>query len=522
MTLKSIGGKSYLVLTFFACIVGGYALAKLDFFEGLYAFTRKHEEFELDELICILLVSPLFFSALSWFRSNQLRQEVETRQIAEKEYAWLARHDVLTQLPNRRYIDDYSKSISGSGNGDMRDLTVIYIDLDRFKSVNDAYGHAIGDGVLREVASILKTIFDETELVARISGDEFVAILRKTKTDQELNRIARKILDRINRPMKVEEIVCQVGATIGIARRSTDGTESERRLETVIANADLAMTKAKQAGRNRHMFFEPQHRVEYLTDSKIAHELKAAINNREFDMVYQPQFDSKTLDVVGIEALVRWNHQTRGVLSPDSFLPQAEALNLLGAIDEVVLKKVIQDIEIWDSLGIRFNKIAVNISQQRLAEPDFLEKIERYKVGENSIAFELMESIFFDGDDQSIKEVISGIKELGCDVELDDFGTGHASIMSLSMIEPNCMKIDRDLVKPITESLVQRNLVGKIVEIAKSLNIRIVAEGVESLQHVEVLREMGCDTLQGYALARPMPSRELMDFCFSEKAAQIA
>ena len=520
---KAITGKWRMPLALVLCVATAYLLGQYRLLDFLHYYAHNQGVSHLETFVCFLLISPIFLLGLSWHRGSQLRCEVETRKKAEKKYAWLAKHDPLTALPNRRYLDECSSQIISLAGGEDDELVVFYIDLDHFKAVNDAYGHAVGDGVLIEVSRILNRIFDgENDFLMRISGDEFVAITCQNKTDQELNRVARKVIDRINRPMRIDDVVCQVGATVGIAKRSVSGLESERKLEFVIANADLAMAKAKQVGRNRHVFFEPQHRVDYLLGSQITQELRSAIANLEFDVVYQPQFDAATLEVVGVEALVRWNHPTRGVLTPDSFLPQAEALDLLATIDEIVLTRVTQDIDVWRTLGVEFDKVAVNISQQRLTEPDILEKIKRHKVGENRIAFELMESIFFDGDDHSMKDTVNGIKSLGCDVELDDFGTGHASIMSLSVIEPDCMKIDRDLVRPILDSEVQENLVRKIVEIAKSLDIGIVAEGVESREHAEVLRKMGCNTLQGYALARPMPSRELIDFCFSEAVRRVA
>lgn len=420
---------------------------------------------------------------------------------------YTALHDHLTGLPNRRYLDSALEERARTAAQNGTRLSVLHIDLDRFKEVNDTLGHTAGDRMLTHAAGVLTAQMGPEDFVARIGGDEFVFLVCGSPK-RHLGDLADRIVRAMCKPVPFQGNICRVGASIGIASAADPSIDGKQ----LLVDADLALYRAKNGGRGRHEFFTRDFQAQIETSRKNADEIMAALEQHRFVPYYQPQFCARTLDLVGVETLARWHHPERGILAPDTFLPIAEELNAVAAIDRQILERAVRDLQAWDDAGLGIPKLSVNVSSRRLHDPDLGVSLRALPIEPGRLSFELLESIFLDECDQTVLDNLAEIRKRGIDIEIDDFGTGHASIVGLIRLLPRRLKIDRQLVKPIVHSMAQRRLVGTIIEIGRSLDIAVTAEGAETAIHVQMLRDMGCDTLQGYALARPMPASAIPDF----------
>lgn len=418
-----------------------------------------------------------------------------------------ALHDHLTGLPNRRYLDCVLDGID-----DERPLSILHIDLDRFKQINDTQGHSVGDAMLKHAAAILADCAEQGDFIARIGGDEFVVVARSQGPHDHLVSLADRIINELRKPVSIDGNQCRIGASIGIANRIS-GAPNARQL---LQNADIALYRAKNLGRNRYEIFSSGMQHEIVNTKKVSDEILRGLENGEFEPFYQFQFDARTLDIRGAETLARWRHPERGILTPDRFLPIAEDLDAVAAIDAQILEKGLADFHRWQAEGLNVPKISVNVSARRLHDPNLHRSVRQLGIAPGTVSFELLESIFLDNFDATVADNLQNLRALGIDIEIDDFGSGHASIVSLVKLAPRTLKIDRELIMPLPNSPEQRKLVGSIIDIGRSLNIRVVAEGVETAEHIRILRELGCDKLQGYALARPIPMEEVAAFIRSE------
>jgi diguanylate cyclase (GGDEF)-like protein/PAS domain S-box-containing protein len=415
-------------------------------------------------------------------------------------------HDALTGLPNRRFLDQMMNAEQAAEGGHR--IAFIHVDLDRFKEVNDTLGHAAGDAVLRQTTARLLDLIEDNEFAARVGGDEFVVVTSGPKVEARSRKLALAIVNSLARPIDVEGHKCRIGCSAGIACQ-TSARENPRQL---LINADIALYEAKKRGRNRMEVFSEELRMAAVVRKNISDEFLNALEHDQIIPFFQPQFDAQTLDIVGVEALARWDHPERGMLAPDRFLSIAESLNRVADIDTVVLDKALFQMTHWHALGLSVPRLSVNISAQRLKDGRLIDKLSTLSFSPGSLSFELLESISFDDGDEELRGSINRLKALGVDIEIDDFGTGHASIVSLLELGPKRLKIDRKLVAPLEASSSQRRLVASIIEIGKSQNIEILAEGVETQAHVDILRTLGCHALQGYAFARPMPAGDFIEF----------
>ena len=424
-------------------------------------------------------------------------------------------HDSLTGLPNRRFLDE--KLIDTTTGHSVSAL--LHIDLDRFKQINDTLGHAAGDAMLSHAASVLSDSTRTGDYVARIGGDEFIIATTSEISEQQLASLAGRIIAKMREPVLYEGHECRFGVSIGIAMADADKTSCGKRL---LIDADIALYRAKSNGRNRYEFFNASLKAEIIRTKRVADNILNGLDRNEFIPYFQPQFDAKTLDIVGVEALARWIHPSEGVLAPDAFLKTAGELNVVPLIDRAILEQTLWHSTRWKAAGISIPKMSVNVSAGRLYDDDLIESLNGLAFDHGSLSFELLESIFLDDNNETIVANIAHLKALGIDVEIDDFGTGYASIVSLLQVKPTRLKIDRQLIAPVVESQSQRNLVASIIDIGQSLGIKVVAEGIETMEHAAILRDIGCDTLQGYALARPMASEELMAFVRDERWRKAA
>jgi diguanylate cyclase (GGDEF)-like protein len=421
-------------------------------------------------------------------------------ELAKSRIEHNALHDPLTELANRRKLDLELDRLSRASQGERQKFSILHLDLDRFKQINDTLGHAAGDAMLVHAARVLSRNVGSGDLVARIGGDEFVIFVNGNCSAEQMADLAAGIITELRQPIDFEGFSCRGGVSIGIAQASGFNLDARRTL----VNADIALYRAKGMGRNRYEFFTQNLQAEIISHKRTADEVLAGIDNHEFVTWYQPQFDARSNELTGVEALVRWNHPHHGILAPDRFLKIAEDLNVAATLDQIVLETVLKDRMRWAALGIRIPKVSVNVSSRRLHDEGLIDSLKGLAIAPGQVSFELVESIFLDESEAAAASNLERIKALGIDIEIDDFGTGHTSIVSLLKLKPKRLKIDRQLVMPILTSPQERALVRSIIDIARSLGVETVAEGVETMQHASLLRELGCDLLQGYAFSRPL------------------
>jgi len=416
-------------------------------------------------------------------------------------------HDALTHLPNRRYLDKFlgeRAALSEPQSG----IALLHIDLDRFKQINDTLGHAAGDAMLVHAADVLRANVRGDDFVARIGGDEFVIVSAMRNGRRDLTRLANRIIDQMRAPMPYMGHECRCGVSVGIAYQRGPRIDDKR----LMIDADIALYRAKRRGRNRAEFFTEALQAEILSSKQMADDILTGIEQGQFVAWYQPQFDARTHRITGVEALARWEHPSRGVVSPDLFLPIAEELNVVATIDRMILEQTLAWMRIWRAQGLIVPHASVNVSGRRLRDDNLIKSLKKLDIEPGTISFELVESIYLDESDDMVAWNIEQIHDLGIDLEIDDFGTGYASIVSLLKLRPRRLKIDRQLVKPVVESESQRQLIASIVDIGHSLGISVVAEGVETLEHGRIVAELGCDALQGYAFAKPLSPSQIERF----------
>ncbi len=428
-----------------------------------------------------------------------------------------ALHDPLTGLGNRRMLDKELETLSAARKDGLQNIAILHIDLDRFKQINDTLGHAAGDAMLVHASKILRSNVRAGDMVARIGGDEFVVLVADPPGKESLSILSERIIAEMRQPVDYDGFPCRFGVSIGIALAG-DMAIDERQL---LVNADIALYRAKENGRNRCEFFTDALQAEIITTKRIADEILEGIEKNQFVAWYQPQFEAGTLRLSGVEALIRWNHPRDGVLTPDKFLEIAEELNVVATLDRIVLDRALIDAMRWAAMGIDVPKVSVNVSAKRLSDDTLLNSLQGLSFKPGQLSFELVESIFLDESDDIVTANIEGIKKLGIDIEIDDFGTGHTSIVSLLKIKPKRLKIDRQLVAPILNARSEQALIRSIIEIGRSLGIETVAEGVETMAHAEMLGLLGCDLLQGYAFAKPLTFEKFAAFATTE-ALQLA
>ncbi|MDP1730911.1 MAG: EAL domain-containing protein [Devosia sp.] len=416
-----------------------------------------------------------------------------------------ALHDTLTGLPNRRYLDGILSKHAASRAKHGGSIALLHIDLDRFKQINDTLGHAAGDAMLVHVAKLLRANLGGGEFVARVGGDEFVVVCPFAGNSQRLTALAESIIEQVRRPIPYEGHLCRFGASVGIATQS--GAAIDPKL--LLIDADIALYRAKGRGKNRYEFFSEALQTEAVNTKRVADDILRGIEQNEFVPFYQPLLDAQTLDIVGVEALARWQHPTEGTLAPASFLKIAEDLNALTDIDRLILEQALADYGRWSAAGLPVASVSVNVSFRRLHDQQLVDSLRGLRIEPGTLSFELLESIFLDEPDESVSWNLDQIRELGIAIDIDDFGTGHASIVSLLKLNPRRFKIDRQFLTAIATSQTQRRLVRSLIDIGKSLGIIVVAEGVETMEQAHILRELGCDIVQGYAFARPMPADAL-------------
>jgi len=423
----------------------------------------------------------------------QLRQDIEHDAL----------HDPLTGLANRRGLEQQIQHLIRNAMSKNGTVQIMHIDLDRFKQINDTLGHAAGDFILQWVAKALEDTVKDHGFIARVGGDEFVVVIAEGLSSVQLSDLAGKIIHRMSEPVPYESSMCYFGASIGIGIGIAKSDTRTFNASELLANADIALYRAKQRGRGCYEFFTSRIKEDFDRTKALSDDILIALKQQQFRAFYQLQFDAETLTVVGAEALVRWQHPQKGLLAPNAFLDTAYSLNAIKDIDHQIMKIAAHDLHAFDALGSRIPKLSINLSAQRLEDPAFLNQVEDAQLDPKRFNFELTETVHLDAISQAARDNLEAIMARGYEIEIDDFGTGHASILAVQTLQPKRLKIPRELVLSIREDKEQRALVETIVKMSHSLGAAVVAEGIEDFETGEILRDLGCNTLQGFAYAKP-------------------
>jgi diguanylate cyclase (GGDEF)-like protein/PAS domain S-box-containing protein len=423
----------------------------------------------------------------------------------------LALHDGLTNLPNRRHfdsrVDERRRAAEAQDRPDP--IVIVRIDLDRFKYVNDALGHAAGDAVLTHVASVIRNAIDDGDFAARVGGDEFSILMGPGRTSADATAVARKIQSDLSYPYLFEGKVCRFGASCGIASSDETGlTEGD-----LMSFADAALYRAKELGRGRLEFFSKALHDEILDARRLAGQIETALDNAEFVPFFQPQTCARTGRLVGLEALARWQTDEHGVIGPDRFLPIAEQIRVVPQIDRMILAKTEAVVDRWAAAGFVPPKISFNISAGRLQDSNLAHAARGLQRRGVKVSYELLETILLEEVDAPVLHNLDRVREAGILIEVDDFGSGHASILGLQRIRPDVLKIDRRLVSMVADADTATDLVRAIVGMARSLSIATTAEGVETEAQAGTLRGIGCDVFQGFLFSRPLAADDLLAWC---------
>jgi diguanylate cyclase (GGDEF)-like protein len=438
---------------------------------------------------------------------DRLRRESAKRVQAEQAARFLATHDPVTELPTRLLLQDRLDMQIALARRENHGLCVLVVDLDSFKTVNDHLGHNAGDDVLREAASRMQATLRASDTVARLGGDEFIAILPAVETPEAAGIVASKILQCLQAPFTIAGQAVYVTASIGVAMFPSDGTDGV----TLIKNGDLAMFRAKEQGRRSFQLFSESMTRRALGRVNVEHGLRQALEQGQLVAHFQPQADLDSGRIVGMEALLRWNHPERGVVPPNDFIPVAEETGLIVPLGEWVLEAACRQTRAWQAQGHPDLRVAVNLSVVQLRERDLADRfaaiLERTGLDPRYLELEITEALVLRTDENS-RDQLAKLRAMGVRLAIDDFGTGYSSLAYLTRLQVDTLKIDRSFVGELTPGSNTEAVVRAITAIARSLQLRVIAEGVETEQQRDLLAALGSHEMQGYLFSRPLPAAE--------------
>jgi len=433
-----------------------------------------------------------------------------TQRKANEEKIWhQANHDALTDLPNRTLLVDRAESALQRAKREHTNMAVMFMDLDHFKHINDHYGHAAGDELLITVAERISSTLRKSDMVVRISGDEFVVLMPLLEHSMDAGRVAEKIISTLSQPYLLCDNNVHISASAGIAVFPGDGDH----VEALMKHADLAMYKAKESGRNQHVFYDQKMNEVSENRTEVEHDLIQALQDNQLVMYYQPVTDIRSNKITHAEALIRWQHPVKGLVPPDDFIPIAEQCGLIISLGEWVVSEVSRQVSQWQSEGKSDLHVFLNVSPIQLMHsnlPAYLAKAaKQFPLSRGNIGIEITENVLIDGPDK-IKQVLDVLKDEGINFLIDDFGTGFSSMRYLQKLPFDGLKIDRSFVSMVDEDHEKAVLVKAMIHMAHSLNLTVVAEGIEREQELAFLRAHDCDFAQGYLLGRPEPAEKFI------------
>jgi diguanylate cyclase (GGDEF)-like protein/PAS domain S-box-containing protein len=434
--------------------------------------------------------------------------DVTKLKIYQERLEYQASHDELTGLTNRNCLNDRLSLSIAHAKRYSKEVYVLFLDLDNFKNINDSLGHSVGDEFLKQMAKRLAAFGRDEDTVARNGGDEFVLILSNLSRVEDLMTVINRLVTEVSQPIQVNKHTLQVTASMGVSVYPYDGENSE----ALIKNADIAMYESKKQGKNKYCFYTVELNQYFLEHLNLEHDLREALQQNQFILFYQPKYNLQNKVITGVEALIRWERPESGMMSPDTFIPIAEENNLIIPIGEWVLRTACSQVKAWHLSGFPHITISVNVSSKQLQFTDLYATIanilDETKLESKYLDIELTESAVMKNPKKTAL-ILNKLKCLGVQVSMDDFGTGYSSLSYLKRFPFDTLKIDKEFIKDILDDNDDLELVTTIIQLAKNLNIKVVAEGVETLEQMELLTHKKCDEIQGYLISRPIPEQEI-------------
>ncbi|KTD82527.1 EAL domain-containing protein [Legionella waltersii] len=437
-------------------------------------------------------------------------------KIKQDELQYIASHDSLTNLFNRREFEELLDKSIANALRNSSSLALLLIDLDNFKAINDTFGHIHGDELLKQFSNRLKLLVRKGDLVSRVGGDEFTLISQSLKTASNARHLAERILNEINTPYTINGKLITVTVSIGISIFPVDGSTTE----DLLRKADLAMYKSKDSGKNNYHFYTEQLGYLQHRESELESHLRIALHNDEFTLYFQPQYNLITSEVVGAEILLRWTNETLGTVSPGEFIPVAESTGLIVDLGQWVIKRSCEQIRQWiDKFNSKLT-FSINISPIQLANNQFLRALEQtindYDIPSGYIELEITENLLI-GDNSEISKVLNSISDMGVRLSLDDFGIEYSSLNRLNSLPIDCLKIDKSFIADIQNDHEKVVIIDIIIKLAQELGMRIIAEGIETLQQLKYLVSKKCHYGQGFLFSKPLPHEEFVKLVYESK-----
>ncbi len=435
-----------------------------------------------------------------------------------KKLKYQAHHDTLTDLPNRTLFKDRLSQAILSAKRNHEKFALLFIDLDQFKKINDTLGHDVGDDVLIEAANRLQSAIREEDTLARLGGDEFCIIIKNVQNIRGASTVAQKIVDSMQEAIEISTHTLYVTSSIGISIYPDDATVDN----DLIKHADVAMYRAKEEGRNNFQFYASEMSAYVFERVVMESSLRIAIEKEEFVVYFQPQYDIKSGAIVGMEALVRWQHPSLGLVAPIKFIPIAEESGLIIDIDRIVMKKAMAQFALWKKEGLHPGVLSLNLAMKQLAQEDFLsyliKTMKEMHFQSSWLELEVTEGQVMANPEQAIKK-LNQINAMGIEIAIDDFGTGYSSLSYLKKLPLDKLKIDQSFVKDIPKDEDDMAITKAIIALGQSLNLKIIAEGVETQEQKEFLAQNGCDLIQGFFYSRPIPAHEITELLESTQTS---
>lgn len=489
------------------------------------AYRNSHDIYQLlghayKVLACLVVYRVVFVSSIQQ-PYIQLISEISERRRAEQQVETLSFYDNLTGLPNLDLLRDRTSKALSTLSRDAQQVALLYMDIDGFKDVNDSLGHACGDTLIRELGSRLQGLLRSSDTLCRATGDEFVILMPDVENAESVGLLAERILNGLQRPFLLHGHLQTISLSLGAAVAPHDGQDCE----TLLRNAETAMYQAKQDGRQTWRFFDSTMNQQALARLQLLNDLRQAIAQHQLQLYYQPQIDLASGRLSGVEALVRWQHPVRGMISPAEFIPAAEESRLIIPLGEWVLRQACAQAASWQRQGLALPQVAVNISAIQLQhghlEESVLQALADSHLPASLLELEITESSLVDKTEQVI-DSLKRLKAMGVNLSIDDFGTGYSSLAYLQTLAVDKLKIDQSFVRDLTLNQDNRAIVSAIVQMAHTLGLACIAEGVESQDIAAALHRLGCQQAQGYLYARPLPADELQTLLHDWPAAHWA
>jgi diguanylate cyclase (GGDEF)-like protein len=464
---------------------------------------------------------PIFDAGGRFKGYRGVGRDVTHQRLAEEQVLKLARYDGLTGLPNRSmFMDELQRTLARARRHGGH-FALFFIDLDRFKNINDSLGHGAGDQLLKVMAARLRALLRDSDLVARLGGDEFVVLLDATVDATALAHVARKALAAIGEPVPIESRSYQVTGSIGISLYPDDGEDAA----TLLKNADAAMYLAKDRGKNNYQFYTAQLAAHSAQQFALEADLRAALPRGELVLHFQPKVRVDSGALIGMEALLRWMHPQRGLLPPGAFITLAEDSGLILPIGQWVLHAACRQMGAWRDAGLRVPRCAVNLSARQLVTDTLVDDVARaladHRLEADALEVEITESVLM-ADPERANRILQALHGMGVHVSIDDFGTGYSSLAYLKRFPAQTVKIDRSFVSGLPDDRDDAAITQAVIAMAHSLGLEVVAEGVETKAQLDFLLRLGCDQAQGYFISRPVPADQLQRMLAPADAARAA